>query len=194
VVRARSELQRAARGRLRWTLRVVEEAAEAEAALGARECLLVVDRTAWARRSGALEGEPGTAPGERCVLVTGAMQLQRTGRAGAPPWVVWDASAAARAALDLGLRLAAGTGAAPRLLVAAPDLREAERSAGRAAAHAAPTWLPWRWAGGASPGDLVRALPPDAFLVVATGCPAVGGRAGRERLLRATRGPVLILV
>jgi hypothetical protein len=107
--------------------------------------------------------------------------------------VVWDATEPARAALDLALRLAAGTGAAPRLLVAAPDLREAERSVARAGRRPGPAWLPWRWAGGAMPGDLVRALPPDAFLVMATGCPAVGGRAGLERLLRATRGPVLIL-
>jgi hypothetical protein len=43
------------------------------------------------------------------------------------------------------------------------------------------------------PGDLVRALPLDAFLVVDARIPAVGGPAGRDRLLRAARGPVLLL-
>ena len=58
VVRARSELQRATRGRLRWTLRVVEEAAEG--------------RRPWARGSACWSwiaprgpGAPGPSRGSR---------------------------------------------------------------------------------------------------------------------------------
>jgi hypothetical protein len=191
ILRMREEVERAAtRARLRWSLRVLEREADAGAALAAAESLLVLDRASWASRAAALEEELAPSAGRR-VLVLGA-----PGRA--PPaaprvWAVWDASEPARAALDLARQVSAGTGQPARLLVAAGDLREAERRAAQARGASGPEELPWRWAGGGTLGDLVRALPTDAFLVVATGSPAVGGRAGRERLLRAAGGPVLLL-
>jgi hypothetical protein len=106
--------------------------------------------------------------------------------------VLWDGSAAAGEALDLALAIAGGARGEPRLLVAAADLREAERLAGEAVPRAG-RWLPWGWAGGAGPAELARALPLDAVLVVASGSPAAGGVSGRERLLAAASGAVLLV-
>jgi hypothetical protein len=187
VRRVRADVERAAAGaRLRWSLRVVEEEAEASGALGGEESLLVLDRTSWLSPTGMLGRAAAAPPAGRPVLVLGSLPLPATPRGAPRIWSIWDASAGARAALELALQLSGEGGEAPRLLVAAGDLAEAERRAVMARGPVGRELLPWRWAGGALPGDLERALPLDAFLVV-------DARIGRDRLLRAARGPVLLL-
>ena len=195
-LRAAAELARrvveeaAARERLRWTFRVVGEAAAAEAVRGGAGEIVVVARL----RAGGFadQAPPLEGTGVRAVLLVrpAARRAARAPRLRLS--VVWDASAAAGAALDVALAIAGGARGEPRLLVAAADLREAERLAGEAVPRAGRP-LPWAWAGGEGPADLARALPLDAVLVVGTGSPAAGGVRGRERLLAAASGAVLLV-
>jgi hypothetical protein len=183
----------ATREQLRWSFRVVGERAAAEAVQGGAGEIVVVERT-WPPPSGA-RAEPGAAgwPGApRAVLVVRSAARRRPPSPRLRLSVLWDGSAAAGEALDLALAIAGGARGEPRLLVAAADLREAERLAGEAVPRAG-RWLPWGWAGGAGPAELARALPLDAVLVVASGSPAAGGVSGRERLLAAASGAVLLV-
>ena len=172
----------AARDRLRWSFRVVGEAAAAEALRAPEGQIAVVE-------------VPGTAlPWDEAAAPPRAVLLVRPTRrpAGLRLAVVWDASEAAAGALDLALAISGGARPEPRLLVAAADLREAERLAGEAVPRAGHR-LPWAWAGGPGPADLARALPPDATLVVGRGSPAAGGVSGRARLLAAAPAAVLLV-
>lgn len=185
----RADLERvAARARVRWSLRVVEEPDAPGAMAGGRESLLVLERaTPFGSRV------PAAEPGEPPVLVLGP-----TARRGRPPlpdpiWTVWDASEAARQALELALQLAAGGRATLQLLVAAPDLRAAERLVEEGRALTGRASMGWRWTGGPSLGDLVRAFPVDALVVVASASAEAAGPGGRERLLQAAPGPVLLV-
>jgi hypothetical protein len=194
VRRLRADVEQAASGaRLRWSLRVVEGEAEAGDALGGEGSLLVLDRASWLSPTGMLGRAAAASPAGRPVLVLGSLPRPAISRGPPRIWAIWDASAGARSALGLALQLSGEGGEPPHLLVAAGDLAEAECRAVLARGPVGREPLPWRWAGGALPGDLVRALPLDAFLVVDARIPAVGGPAGRDRLLRAARGPVLLL-
>jgi hypothetical protein len=190
--RVRADLERAAgREGLRWTLRVLEERAAREAVAGRGGDLVVVARAdTWRARPGEPAGSRDPAAGMTSFLVLGPRRRARTAER---VWVLWDASAPAQVALDLAQHLTAEGREGPRLLVAATDLGAAERLAGGARSHAGRGGLAWRWAGGTGTGDVLRAFPIDAVLVVAAASPAAGGAEGRRRLLNGAQGPVLLL-
>jgi len=194
--RARSLLEAAAaRRQVRWSFQAMRERAVRELLeTGGAEELLVVERPRDRLAGmGGLTGLLGAATaGTRPVLVLGPAMRPGGARPGGRVSVVWDESESAAAALDLALRICRGVAEGPSLLVAAAHLAEAERLAGAAAPRAG-RWLSWRWAGGSTPGDLLRSLPLDAVLVVGAGSPAAGGASGRARLLREARGPVLLV-
>jgi hypothetical protein len=183
----------AARERLRWSFRVVGEAAAAEAVRGGAGQIVVVERPhgrgPWAGAEPAHGGAPGAS---RAVLLVRPAARERAALLPFRLSVVWDGSVPAGEALDVALAIAGGAGSEPRLLVAAADLREAEGLAGAAFPRAG-RWLPWGWTGGAGLAGLARALPLDAVLVVGSESPAAGGFRGRARLLEAARGPVLLV-
>lgn len=189
--RARAALAEVATTRqLRWSFRVARGRVEVEVLQAAVEAdLLALGRVGRGLAGGRRPGSTAQAAASRAR----APVLLAAGEAAnaLPLWVAWDGSSGAEAALDLALRLAGSGDASPVLLVAAAGPAEAEALAAAASARAGRP-LAWRFAGGPSPGDLRRALPFRAALVVGPASPVVGGTAGLERLLADARGPVLL--
>ena len=185
--RARAALAAVASASLRWTFRVARGRVEVEVLQAAGGADLLV--LGGAR--GALGGRGGATAA--AVATRAALPVLVLGASGRPyPLIVaWDGSASAEAALDLAVRLSAAWAGPLRLVVAAAGPADAERLAAAAASRVGRP-LPWRWAGGAAPGDLRRALAGDAALVVGAASPVAGGIPGLERLLAEARGPVLL--
>jgi len=189
--RARAALEEvAASFRLRSSFRVARGRVEVEVLQAAVEAdLLALGRAGRGFAGGHRPGSTAQAAAARAsspVLLAGGEDVDRL-----PLWVAWDGSEGGARALDLAVRLSRGAEAAPLLLVAAGSRAEAEGLAAKGSSRAHRP-LPWRFAGGPNPGDLRRALPQRAVLVVGTSSPVVGGEAGLERLLAEARGPVLL--
>lgn len=190
--RAEAALAAAAASRqLRWSFRVARGRVVREVLHAASSAdLLVLGRAG--RGLGGHSGRSGStaataaAQAHPPVLVT-SLDAGAVSRLA----VAWDGSTGAAGALDLALRLSAFGEGTPALLVAARAREEAAALAVAAAARAGRR-LPWAWVGGANPGDLRRALPRDAVLVLGTGSPVAGGEAGLVRLLDEAHCPVLL--